>query len=1181
MNRQADRPYFKHSIAELESLFAQSKGNPDALSEIHNELKHRETQRAKRLYDKLLDAMGALPLSHKMPVAAISPNRGQSRKTAPAKPPIAIEVPDTDQAHGPSSITQPTQRPVSNNLPESILSAWVALEALSPQTYRKPEDLAAGDRRCVADLTDGELPWERGEKSRPKRQLYYQITLGCMKMNAATKALVEVFGENEEHSNRQNEKAAIAAILVNKDGIPLPENAFAVSSFAWALSMALAGKIGSLGDWSDIERELAEGLERIVGAGSVSANDIQKAFNWLVAKLGLDKSMIEPPSFAIRVYHYWKAKNPPEVSLLNSFFLGDLARCQNLLKKDALPRSLRQYLAIEPTNKRHNLTGNPVVVEAAVAPELIPLGRWPSRGGHPLVLMQQAAVNLARYELKDRAGIFAVNGPPGTGKTTLLRDVVAAAVCDRATAMAEYSSPVDAFEPSGEKVGAGEKAFFHLYKVAESLKGHEVLVASSNNKAVENISRELPGIAAIGRDTDELAYFKSISDTVHNQQVDQEDDEASAHNDPLETWGLIAAVLGNARNRFAFQQRFWWHDEYGFRLYLKAAKGDSVIKEIKDDRGELIERRPPFVVETEQPPMPQMANSNWRKARDRFNALKKEVETDLAAIERIRQRCLQLVEVRKKLAQIDAAIAQLRLQKSGHDGLYNSATRQRDLAAQKQSHAQRVIREHECIRPGFFSRLFRLASWHEWNADHQPLSNAYKAAVRETKEAEIQLAECAKIQATLVAEIDAHITQRDVERTKAKDLSNAISRYREKLDGRLIDDAFFEQGHEASQLTAPWIPDNLHRKREQLFIAAMDVHRAFIDASAQKVLHNLSILMGIFSGGSPADQKMLGLVADLWTTLFMVVPVISTTFASVERMLGDLPPESLGWLLIDEAGQALPQAAVGAIMRAKRSIVVGDPLQIPPVVTLPERLNAGICDFFKIEKSIWAAPEASTQTLADSASRFQGSFRGDQGERRVGVPLLVHRRCQEPMFGISNAIAYDGQMVHAAIPPEGNRIAKILGPSFWHNIDAEAESNWCPAEGELLIDQLSKLGQAGMQKPDIFIISPFRIVAYEIRRRLIVERELFAGMGININEWAADRVGTIHTVQGREADTVFLILGAPKAAQGGARAWASGTPNIFNVAVSRAKQNLYVIGSHGAWSGIGHARAMSLGLNVR
>jgi hypothetical protein len=50
--------------------------------------------------------------------------------------------------------------------------------------------------------------------------------------------------------------------------------------------------------------------------------------------------------------------------------------------------------------------------------------------------------------------------------------------------------------------------------------------------------------------------------------------------------------------------------------------------------------------------------------------------------------------------------------------------------------------------------------------------------------------------------------------------------------------------------------------------------------------------MGIFSGGPPQDEAKRKLLSDLWSTLFMVVPVLSSTFASVERMLGDLPAGS-------------------------------------------------------------------------------------------------------------------------------------------------------------------------------------------------------------------------------------------------------------------------------------------------
>lgn len=1195
------RPYIQHSIVQLEDLFAQAKQDSTVMERLEHELSFRETKRAAKLRSRTQGHVRKEPSSTsktatpkstaaKIQPVARKPAQRPSTATAPeqarATPTASLATADTGEVFV-------AERPTEPNTSAGILAAWTALEALSPQTYKRPNDLTIGQHGSVAELGKGELPWERGETSRKNYQLYYQIILGAIPMGPATADLVKAFGADDELPSRTKDKAAIAAILVDRNGLLVEDNGIAVSSFAWALPLALKQKLEALGGWPSIEPKVIQALDDILRRTDdadarvpLDRATLSRAYDHLLETFDLPNHLTEAPTFALRVFHYYKATTPPEASLLNSFYMGDLSLAAAHCRKQTAPRGLRQYLGVERPERSYDLLNDQVAVEHAVAPARIPAARWPSPGGHPLVLLQQAAVNLARSELANSSGVIAVNGPPGTGKTTLLRDVVAAAVLDRALAMAEFDDPKEAFRPSGERWSFGGPHALHLYKLDPTLRGHEVIVASSNNKAVENVSRELPAIKAIGRPA-ELAYFKSISDFVYRPSEADESEEAgepnaSATTEALETWGMIAAVLGNAKNRAAFSKSFWWDGDQGFRIYLKAAKGDAVVREIKDPvTDKVIDRKTPSVVTNEAPPAsPQAAAANWYRARQRLTTLHLEIQDELSALETVRELALQLSRAKAAVSDALAARAVLiaHLQHAQADSTLHNADLEVVRLEANQAHDS--VKRHRKRRPGFIAWLFRREARQAWTRENLPLAEAARIADIKRQQAEITLAAGVRQVDALNLEI-ARADRALIEpQNKVFQLSAQLDVYRPALGKRIVDEAFFAAGHEASNLASPWLPDSLQTKREDLFIAAMAVHKAFIDVSAQKVLHNLSVLMDVFKGGSPQDPAKRALLGDLWSTLFMVTPVLSTTFASVEKMLGDLPPESIGWLLIDEAGQALPQAAVGAVMRAKRSVIVGDPLQIPPVVALPERLNVEITNFFKIDRKAWAAPEASSQTLADRVSPFQAAFKSDQGARQVGIPLLVHRRCQEPMFGISNRIAYDGQMVHAP-GPKASAIGDILGASKWHNVDGDADSKWSPDEGERVVALLREIAEAGVQNPDVFIITPFRIVAQELRARLKTERALFALLRVDPGAWLKDRVGTIHTVQGREAEAVILVLGAPKASQNGARSWAAGTPNILNVAVSRAKQRIYVVGSYGAWSGVGHTRELASQLRSR
>lgn len=420
---------------------------------------------------------------------------------------------------------------------------------------------------------------------------------------------------------------------------------------------------------------------------------------------------------------------------------------------------------------------------------------------------------------------------------------------------------------------------------------------------------------------------------------------------------------------------------------------------------------------------------------------------------------------------------------------------------------------------------------------------------------------------------------KDYQKSKEKQdkVQKKIAQAYQNLEKRFIDASFFDRMEAEKNTTVPWCDETMQYLRDAVFVESMKLHKAFIDAAAIPLRHNLGVLMNVFAGRSMPDIEKTVLLADLWSSLFLVVPCLSTTFASVERMLRALQPQSLGWLLIDEAGQALPQAAVGAIMRAKRAILVGDPMQIEPVVMLSDTLTEAICRAFEVDPTQFNAPSASAQTLADAATPYYAEFPGSDGSSRtVGMPLLVHRRCADPMFKISNTIAYAGLMVHAK-KPNSSPIAQCLGPSRWFDVQGTADEKWCPEEGKVILELLHRLKQAEI-KLDLYIVTPFKVVANQLRL-LIRESGLLAHYTKEeAYQWTSQRIGTVHTVQGREAEAIFFVLGAPTAQQGGARYWAGSSANLLNVAVTRAKEALYVIGNRSLWKEAGLFQALHTAL---
>lgn len=243
------------------------------------------------------------------------------------------------------------------------------------------------------------------------------------------------------------------------------------------------------------------------------------------------------------------------------------------------------------------------------------------------------------------------------------------------------------------------------------------------------------------------------------------------------------------------------------------------------------------------------------------------------------------------------------------------------------------------------------------------------------------------------------------------------------------------------------------------------------------------------------------------------------SFASISRFLRDLKTEDIGWLFIDESGQATPQSAIGAIWRSRNVVVVGDPLQIPPVVTLSDdqlkliaNESAGITNessfFYHLTRS-----EVSVQEFADLNNKFGGTMSDSKNNTKcLGSPLRVHRRCESPMFEICNKTTYQDKMLHQTMTEKMAQDPMYI--SQWLNIGGRTTgsgNHFIPEQGKKAIAIAKKFTKDNPGK-DCYIISPFVSVVQKLKqlKKNSVENE-------NIE------IGTVHTFQGKEAPLVILV----------------------------------------------------------
>lgn len=1005
-----------------------------------------------------------------------------------------------------------------------LLSYWHTLEHFSPASVPN------GCRKWVE-----KLPWEEVQKhSNPSKCFQYTFYFGVFPLNEVTEFVQEYFHSQEETPNLPTAKVCYASLKVDEQGLYI-QDTFGLSTMPWALSQLKEHKLNMelpLDEFRKRERRIADHLVDGFLKEPLTREGVKQIQAYLLDEL----PWRELPSAAIylrteeRERKQSKSDEEEEVTcdLLNSFYLEDLERIAKSLQTEKLPKAFQDYLTgclgRADIGKRINLSDHPAVLQSCLTPEYYPDGCWPSP--YCASLMQQFAINRVMDDLsgKRQEGLFSVNGPPGTGKTTLLRDIIAAILVQRAHHMIQFDEPAKAFTKLEEtKKSEGYVPF--IYEPHASICDGGIVVASSNNGAVENISKELPLKKEVKGYADRLGYFRTVSEGC----VDPEH------------WGLIAAVMGSKKNQRKLIDAIW-------NKSPKARK-QTLYQSLRD---------------TQQAPTQAQWQETVTSFRNKLQAVRREKQrlmegmkeaaqwTDLPRmVEEADRHVLDELQELEKLIQGKQTF--LSETQAGNE-------RQRMALEEARREQEQVLQS----RPHWLSYWISREKRVSYQARLEAVASKIERLTQQVREHDELL--------------QVHEQRLSVQRTKLKQVQGERERYAPlmevcaELKGAYTDASFCHKiNTREAQENSPWYSEELKKLESELFVEAMKVNECFLLMANQTSDRNISgriettldrFFKFLKSGEDLNEQQ----IRAMWNTFWLVIPVVSSTFASIQRMFGNLGPGSIPWLFIDEAGQAVPQAAAGALWRCKRAVVVGDPFQIEPVVTTPDAIIKELGNHFDLK---WEQMDStlSVQRMADRVNRYGWTMNDDW----VGSPLRVHRRCTDPMFSIANEIAYAGMMYNSTPSASTKLLMETAFVDVRGNVEAGCR-HYVTAQGEVIRKMILDEIDRQQALPDLFVISPFSEIPSKLRSEL--EKPLKAAVANlpqqmndkKVNDWLDTHIGTVHTFQGKQAEGVILCLGLDSTKEGAAQ-WAASKPNLLNVALTRAKLRFVAVGDGQIWLG--------------
>lgn len=252
-------------------------------------------------------------------------------------------------------------------------------------------------------------------------------------------------------------------------------------------------------------------------------------------------------------------------------------------------------------------------------------------------------------------------------------------------------------------------------------------------------------------------------------------------------------------------------------------------------------------------------------------------------------------------------------------------------------------------------------------------------------------------------------------------------------------------------------------------------------------------------------------------------------------------------VVIDEASQCDIASALPLIYRAKQLVVIGDPLQLKHITSVTTADERAIKEHLSLSENPMI--KYADQSLWD----YCDSLITSAHENNTHIILDGHYRCHPQIIGYSNEFYYRRKLGTTLRVCTKNSTPKLDREGvIWVDVKGTQVSdtrNVNKDEAAMAISIAKSIAKSN-PKVSIGIISPFRHQAEEINAAIPEEYN--------------DRIvsDTVNKFQGDERDVIIYSLVVTDNSPDSKIRWIdTGVPNLVNVAVTRARSVLYVLGN--------------------